>query len=175
MVSPEKWEKREIYLLWEEVYSYQVMGFRTGHLNICCCCCSIAKSCLTLCYPMDCRIPDFPLTISQSLLKLTSRVRDAIQPSLPLPPTFLLFSIFPSIRVFSNESALCIRWPKDWSFSLSLSPANEYSGWFPLRLTGLIHGYNFKIITNIFWPFCLRKKETRLVAERKGSDGHPMN
>ena len=42
-------------------------------------------------------------------------------------------------------------------------------------MTGLIHGYNFKIITNIFWPFCLRKKEIRLVAERKGSDGHPMN
>ena len=45
---------------------------------------------------------------------------------------------FPSIRVFSNESALHIRWPKYWSFSFSISPSNEYSGWFPLGLTGLI-------------------------------------
>ena len=46
-------------------------------------------------------------------------------------------SIFPNIRVFSNESALCIRWPKYWSFSFSISPSNKYSGWFPLGLTGL--------------------------------------
>ena len=55
-------------------------------------------------------------------------------PPLPLPP-----SIFPSIRVFSNESVLCIRWPKYRSFSFSISAFNEYSGdWFPLGLTGLI-------------------------------------
>ena len=52
------------------------------------------------------------------------------------PP--LLPSIFPSIRVFSSESALHIRWPKYWSFSFSISPSNEYSGWFPSGLTGLI-------------------------------------
>ena len=46
--------------------------------------------------------------------------------------------IFPSIRVFSNESVLCIRWQKYWSFSFSISPSNEYSDWFPLGLTGLI-------------------------------------
>ena len=115
-------------------------------------------------------------TISWSLLKLMSF--ESVMPSNHLIlccPLFSLSPIFSSIRVLSNESALCIRWPKYWSFSLSLSPANEYSGWFPLRLTGLIHGYNFKIITNIFWPFCLRKEEIRLVAERMGSDGHPMN
>ena len=50
----------------------------------------------------------------------------------------LLPSIFPSIRVFSNESVLCIRWPKYWSFSFSISPSNEHSDWFPLGLTGLI-------------------------------------
>ena len=50
----------------------------------------------------------------------------------------LLPSVFPSIRVFSNESALCIRWPKYWSFSFSIRPSNEYSGWFPSGLTGLI-------------------------------------
>ena len=46
----------------------------------------------------------------------------------------LLFSIFPSIRVFSNESALCIRWPKHWSFSLSISPSNKYSGLISFRI-----------------------------------------
>ena len=53
-------------------------------------------------------------------------------------PLLLLPSIFPSIRVFSNESALCIRWPKYWSFSFSISPCNEYSGLIFLRTTDLI-------------------------------------
>ena len=53
-------------------------------------------------------------------------------------PLLLLPSIFPSIRVFSNESALCIRWPKYWSFSFNISPYNEYQDWFPLGWTGLI-------------------------------------
>ena len=52
-------------------------------------------------------------------------------------PLFLLPSVFPSIRVFSNELALCIRWPKYWSFSFSNSPSN-IQGWFSLGLTGLI-------------------------------------
>ena len=53
-------------------------------------------------------------------------------------PLLLLPSIFPSIRVFSNELALPIRWPRYWSFSLSISPSNEYSGLFPLGLAGWI-------------------------------------
>ena len=53
-------------------------------------------------------------------------------------PLLLPPSIFPSIRVFSNESVLCIRWPKYWSFSFSISPSNEYSGLIPSGLTGLI-------------------------------------
>ena len=53
-------------------------------------------------------------------------------------PLLLLPSIFPSIRVFSNESALCIRWPKYWSFSFSISPSNEYSGLISLGWTGCI-------------------------------------
>ena len=53
-------------------------------------------------------------------------------------PLLLLPSIFPSIRVFSSESVLCIRWPKYWSFSFSISPSNEYSGIIPLGLTSLI-------------------------------------
>ena len=63
------------------------------------------------------------------------RVGDAIQPYLILCcPLLLLSSIFPSIRVFSNKSVLCIRWPKYWSFSFSISPSNEYSGLISLRM-----------------------------------------
>ena len=79
------------------------------------------------------------ITNSQSLLKLmyTKLVMPSNHLILCCP---LLFSpsIFPSIRVFSNESALRIRWPKDWSFSFSISPSNEYSGLISLRLTSWI-------------------------------------
>ena len=74
-------------------------------------------------------------TISQSLLKLVSI--ELMVPSNLLIlccPLFLLLSIFPSIRVFSNESVLCIRWPKYWSFSFSISPSNEYSGLISFRI-----------------------------------------
>ena len=74
-------------------------------------------------------------TISQSLLKLMSI--ELVMPSnllIPYHPLLLLPSIFPSIRVFSNESDLCIRWPKDWSFSFSISPSNEYSGLISFRI-----------------------------------------
>ena len=77
---------------------------------------------------------------SRSLLKLMSV--ELVMPSNHLIfccPLLLLPSIFPSIRVFSNESVLCIRRPKKyWSFSFSIHPSNEYSGLFPLGLTGLI-------------------------------------
>ena len=83
-------------------------------------------SCPTLCNPIDTRLPSF--TISQNLLKLLSI--ELVMPSKHLilcHPPFLLPSIFPSIRVFSNESALCIRCPSCWSFSFSISPSSEYS------------------------------------------------
>ena len=68
------------------------------------------------------------LSISWSLLKLMSIV--SVMPSnhLILCHPLLLPSVFPSIRVFSNELALCLRWPKDWRFSFSISPSSEYSG-----------------------------------------------
>ena len=75
---------------------------------------------------------------SQSLLKLMSIV--LMMPSNHLifcHPLLLLLSIFPSIRVFSNELVLCIRWPKYWSFSFSISPSNEYSGLISLRIDWL--------------------------------------
>ena len=88
------------------------------------------QSCLTLCNPMDCSTPGFPVfTISQSLLKLISS--ESVIPSNHLilcRPLLLPPSVFPSIRVSSNESVLCIRRPKYYSFSFSNSPSNEYSG-----------------------------------------------
>ena len=81
------------------------------------------------------------LSINNSwrLLKLMSI--ELVMPSSHLilchPPVFLLPSIFPSIRVFSNESALCIRWPKYWSFSLSISPSNEHPGLISFRMDWL--------------------------------------
>ena len=64
-------------------------------------------------------------------------IGDAIQPSHPLSPLFLLPPIFPSIRVFSNESALRIRWPKYWSFSFNISPSNEHPGLISFRMDWL--------------------------------------
>ena len=78
-------------------------------------------------------------TISWSLLKFMSIELVILSNHLILSCPLLLPSIFPSIKVFSNESALYIRQPKYWSFSFSISPSNEYSqSWFPLELTGLI-------------------------------------
>ena len=86
--------------------------------------------------PHDCSMPCFP--VHHQLPELTQahvhRVSDAIQPSHPLSSLLLLPSIFPSIRVFSSESALHIRWPKYWSFSFSISPSNEYSGLISFRM-----------------------------------------
>ena len=64
-------------------------------------------------------------------------VSEAIQPSYPLSTLLLLPLIFLSIRVFANESVLCVRWPKYWSFSLSISPSNEHSGLISLRMDWL--------------------------------------
>ena len=96
---------------------------------------SVAQSCPTLCDPMNCSTPDFlSITNSRSLLQLMSI--DSVMPSnhILCHPLLLLPSIFPSIRVFSNESVLHIRWPKHWSFSSSISPSNEYSGLISFRM-----------------------------------------
>ena len=77
-------------------------------------------------------------TISWSLLKLMSIESVRLSYHLILCQPLLLPTVFPRIRVFSNESAIHIRWPKYWSFSCSISPSNKYSGWFPLRLITLI-------------------------------------
>ena len=102
-------------------------------------CCSITKSWTTLCDPLTAARPvPLSFTISRSLLKLTSI--KLVMPSNHLilcHPLLFPPSIFPSIRVFSNESVLCIRWPKYWSFSFSISPSNEYSGLISFRMDWL--------------------------------------
>ena len=89
--------------------------------------------------PMDCSTPVFP--VCHQLLECTQthvhRVGDATQPSYPLLSLILPPSIFPSIRVFSNEPFLHIRRPKYWSFSFKISPSNEYSGLISFRIDWL--------------------------------------
>ena len=99
-------------------------------------CCEVAKLCTTLCDPMDCSTPSFPVLHYLPELAQTPVhwVGDAIQPSHPLSSPLLLPSIFPRIRVFSSESALHIRWPKYWSFSFSISPCSEYPGLISFRM-----------------------------------------
>ena len=99
------------------------LSFFTKPLKKGICCCSVTKSCPTLCYPIDCSMSDFHLLHSLMSIKsemLSNRL-------LLCCPLLLLPSIFPSIRVFSNKSALHIRWPKHWSFSFRLSSSNAYS------------------------------------------------
>ena len=94
---------------------------------------SVAKSCPTLCDHMDRSTPGLPVH-HQSLLKVMSI--ESVMPStiIPCRPLLLPPSIFPSIRVFSNDSVLCIRWPKFWSFRFNISPSNEYSGLIYFRM-----------------------------------------
>ena len=109
---------------------------------------SVTQSCTTLCNPMDCSTPGFPVH-HQPPEYAQTHVHRSLMPSNHLilcHPLLLLPSIFPSIRVFSNESVLRIRWPKYCSFSFSISPSSEYSrlisfrmDWFdPLAVQGTL-------------------------------------
>ena len=101
---------------------------------------SVAQSCPVLCDPSTAALQaSLSITNSQSLPKLMSI--ESMMPSkhpILCHPLLLLPSIFPSIRVFSSESVLHIRWPKHWSFSFSLSPSNEHSGLISFGWTGWI-------------------------------------
>ena len=94
------------------------------------------QSCMTLCNPVDCSTTCSSVhhQLPEPAQKHVHPVGDAVQPSHPLSPLLLLPSIFPSIRVFSNESVLQIRWPKYWSFSFNISLSNEHSGLISLRM-----------------------------------------
>ena len=97
---------------------------------------SVRKSCPALCNTMNwsTQVP-LSSTISMCLLKFISIESVMLYNHLILCHPLLFPSIFPSIRVFCNESVLCIRWPKYWRFSFSISPSNQYSGLIPLGLT----------------------------------------
>ena len=99
---------------------------------------SVAQSCPTVCDPMNHSTPGLP--VHRHLPEFTQthvhRVGDGIQPSHPLCP-LLLPPIPPSIRVFSNESALCMRWPRYWRFSFSISPSSEHPGLISFRMDWL--------------------------------------
>ena len=118
-------------------------GNRSSHSSCWGCFCSVTLLCPALCDPMDCSMLGFPVLhylprFAQTHVHL---VDDAIQPSHPLLLQLLLTSIFLSIRVFSNELVLHIRWPRiSWFFtsaSAAVLPMN-IQDWFPLGLTGLI-------------------------------------
>ena len=128
------------------------------------CCCSVTQSCPTLCDPMDCSTPGFP--VHHYLLEFAQThvhwVDDAIQPSHPLLfPSPLAFNLSQHQGLFQWELALCIRWPKYRSCSFSISPSNEYSGlisfkidWFDLLavqgiLKSLLQHHNLK--ASILW------------------------
>ena len=101
---------------------------------------SVTQSCPTLCDPMTCSTPGLPVQHQlQSILKLMSI--ELVMPSNHLIlcscPFLLLPSVFPSIRVFSNESVLCIRWPKYWTFSFNINPSNEHRGLISFRMDWL--------------------------------------
>ena len=100
---------------------------------------SVAQSCPTLCDPMNCSMPGLPVyhQLPESTQTHVHQVSDAIQPSHPLSSASPLPPIPPSIRVFSNESTLHMRWPKYWSFSFSISPSNEHPGLISFRMDWL--------------------------------------
>ena len=100
---------------------------------------SVTQSCPTLCDPMNCSTSGLP--VHHQLPEFTQthvhRVSNAIQPSHPLLSLLLLTPIPPSIRIFSSESTLHMRWPKYWSFSFSISPSKEIPGLISFRMDWL--------------------------------------
>ena len=100
---------------------------------------SVAQSCQTLYDPMNCNTPGLPLSITNSGSSPKPMSIELVMPSnhLTLCRPLLLPSIFLSVRVFSNESALRIRWPKYWSYSFSISPSNEDSELISFRMDWL--------------------------------------
>ena len=129
--TPAWWGSGESLLLSWQVTALTVLSQGEEKERVVSSCCSVTQSCLTLYHPWTAtHQSSLSFTISRSLLKFIS-----IELVLPFNHLvchpLLLLSIFPSNSVFSNESALLIRWPKYWSFSVSISPSYEYS-------TGLI-------------------------------------
>ena len=100
---------------------------------------SVSQSCPTLCDPRDCSTPGLPIHHQLPELTQTMSIESVMPSSHPIlcRPLLLLPSVFPSIRVFSKESVLHIRWPKHWSFSFSISPSKVCSGLISFRIDWL--------------------------------------
>ena len=101
---------------------------------------SVTQSCATFCDPMNCSTPGLPVHHQSSRSSPKPMSIESAMPSNHLilcHPFLLLPSIFPSIRVFSNESDLCIRWLKYWNFSFNISSSNEHSGLISFRMEWL--------------------------------------
>ena len=100
---------------------------------------SVAQLCLTLCDTMNCSTPGLPVhhQLPESTQTMSIESRMPSNHLILCRPLLLLPSIFPSIRVFSNESALHMRWPKYWSFSFNISPSNEHPGLISFRMDKL--------------------------------------
>ena len=117
-------------------FFHNILGEAFGQPNFCC---SVAKSCPALCDPMNCSRPGFPILHYLPefvLFKLMSIEPMILSNHLILcHPLLLLPSIFPNIKVFSNESAVCIRWPVYWNFTIR--PFSEYSGLICYRIDWL--------------------------------------
>ena len=135
----EKWKAPEIINLWVSIAGLEVISNVSTWIQCTVISSSVAQSRPTLCDPWTAaRQASLSITNCQSLPKPMSI--ESVMPSNHLilcHPLLLLSSIFPSIRVFPNESALRIRWPKYWSFSFSISPSNEYSGLVSFRMDRL--------------------------------------
>ena len=129
-----------IFWLFCSAFQFLVHLRKNVRLSLGCCCCSATQSCPTICDLMNCSTSVF--LVHHHLLEFAQthvhRVDDAIQPSHALLSLLLLPSIFPCIRLFSNKSALHIRRPKYWSFSLSINPSMNIQDWFPSGMTDLI-------------------------------------
>ena len=99
----------------------------------------VAQLCPTLCDPMNRSMPGLPIhhQLPEPTQTHVHRVGDAMQPSHPLSSPSPPAPILPSIRVFYNESTLCMRWPKYWSFSFDISPSNEHPGLISFRMDWL--------------------------------------
>ena len=118
-----------------------MLRFSPFNVSFSCCCFSFSQSCPTLCNPnglQHAKLPCPSQSPRESLFKLMSI--ESVMPSNHLVlchPLLFLPSVFPSIRVFSDESVLCIRWPKDWSFNFSISTSNEHPGLISFRMDWL--------------------------------------